>query len=81
MRVLRNGLVTMPETLTEAVAQAGLIVIRRTVNASNLSTAREIPYSEIYRQSTGLIESPVERLQRAADDEARRAQREAHSVR
>jgi hypothetical protein len=38
----------------------------------SLSNARHVPYAETYRLSTGIRETPVERLQRAADDEAAR---------
>lgn len=62
------------KTLTEAQAEAGVIVVYRGVNTAHLSSAREIPYAEIYQQSTGLIETPIERIQRAAEDEARRSE-------
>ena len=62
------------KTLTESQAEAGLIVIYRGANTAHLSSAREIPYVEIYRQSTGLIETPIERIQKAAQDEARRSE-------
>lgn len=58
-------------TLTEASRMSGLLVITRAQNSS-LTTARAIPYSERYSQRTGLMETPVENLQRAAEEEARR---------
>jgi len=59
-------------TLTEAQAAGGVVEIRGVVNAAHVSNAREIPYAEIYRERTSLLETPIQRLQRAADDEARR---------
>ena len=42
------------------------------------TTCRNVPYGEIYRRTTVLIESPVDYLQRAAeDDELRRSERDA----
>jgi len=61
------------KTLTESQAEAVLIVVYRGTNTAHLSSAREVPYVEIYRQSTGLIETPIERIQKAAEDEARRS--------
>lgn len=56
---------SVPKTLTEAInSQPAFVNI---VAASETSTtAREIPYSEIYRESTGIRETPVQRLQRLA---------------
>jgi hypothetical protein len=64
----------MPKTsLTEAQAAGGIVAIYGGLNvAACLSNAREIPYAEIYRERTSLIETPIQRLQRAAEDEARR---------
>ena len=63
------------KTLTEAQAAAGIIEICHGANATYLSNGREVPYAEIYRDRSGLIETPVERLQRAGEDEARRLAR------
>jgi hypothetical protein len=61
------------KTLTEAQAARGLIEIYREQNAASLSAnSREIPYAELYAQRTGLIETPIQRLQQAAEDEAER---------
>jgi hypothetical protein len=61
-------------SLTEAQAAGGIVEIRPRINGAHLSNAREVPYAEIYRDSTGLIETPIERIQRAAEDETRRAE-------
>jgi hypothetical protein len=61
-----------PKTLTEAHAAGGIIEIYQGANATYLSNAREVPYAEIYRDRSGVIETPVQRLQRAGQDEARR---------
>ncbi len=64
---------TSPEaSLTEAQRQSGATVMIERVDAS-LSNARHVPYAESYRLTTGVHETPVERLQRAAEDEAARA--------
>lgn len=59
-------------TLTEAQAASGIIELSRGVNTAHLSNAREVPYAEIYRERTAIMESPIERIQRAAEDEHRR---------
>lgn len=63
-----------PETmsLTEARRLSGASVMIERINAS-YSNTRMVPYAETYRLSTGIVETPVERLQRAAEDEAARA--------
>lgn len=65
---------TKQMTLTEATLKSGVIVMSRGHNAATafLSTARSIPYSELYRQRTATMETPAENLQRAAEDEAKR---------
>lgn len=59
----------MGRTLTEVLAQ-NRIQGRLVVNTAS-SNARTIPYAEEYRASTGQQETPVERLQRIADEDAR----------
>lgn len=62
-------LMGVPKTLTDAInSQPGSIVL---IGADRtVSTVREVPYSEIYRESTGVRETPAQRMQRiAADDE------------
>jgi hypothetical protein len=60
------------KTLTEAQAAGGIIVISSAINAAHLSSARQVPYAEMYRQRTGIIETPIEHIQRAVQDEAKR---------
>jgi hypothetical protein len=62
-------------TLTEALAAGRIVEMCRLENAAHLSNARQIPYAEIYRERSGLIETPIERIQRAAEDEAKRAEK------
>jgi hypothetical protein len=67
----------LPKTLTEAQAAGGIIVISGAINAAHLSNSRQVPYAEMYRERTGVIETPIEHIQRAAEDEAKRQDREA----
>lgn len=60
----------LADTLTEAQARAGLIVVTRG-SATYLSNARSVPYVDTYRQSSAVIETPAERMQRAAAHEAK----------
>lgn len=66
-----------PMTLTDATRRNGLLVMTHGVNSAHLSSSRSIPYSEIYSLQTGMMETPAERLQRAAEDEAKRETRAA----
>jgi hypothetical protein len=67
------GRLTSTDTLslTEARRRSGAAVMIERIDASYSST-RTVPYAETYRLSTGVRETPVERLQRAAEDEAAR---------
>lgn len=60
------------DTLTEANARNPLQVSVITRDPT-MSSARVIPYAEIYRQSSGLMPNPIDRLQQAAEDTERRA--------
>lgn len=63
----------LPKTLTEAQAKAGYLLLYSAVNASNYSTARTIPYAEVYRERTSAgIETPEEHIQRAGEDQQKR---------
>jgi hypothetical protein len=57
-------------TLTDAVAQSGIIVLRGLLNAT--STHRIVPYVDKYRAATGILQTPAEHVQEAARDEERR---------
>jgi hypothetical protein len=60
-------LVPVPSTLTEALnSQPACVKIIGLDQTS--TTVREVPYTEIYRESTGVRETPAQRLQRIADD-------------
>lgn len=61
-------LVHVPRTLTEAInSHPARIEI---VGAHETSTTvRQVPYAEIYWASTGIRETPAQRLQRAADED------------
>lgn len=60
------------ELLTEAARQSGIVVVVKHVGGSTSATTRRIPYVERYSQFSGLCETPIERLQQAARDEAER---------
>jgi hypothetical protein len=62
-------------SLTEANRRNGVIVVVESASGSSMSNARRIPYVEQYRQSNAVVETPAQRIQRAADEEAARAQR------
>jgi hypothetical protein len=58
--------VLMPKTLTDAInSQPASVEVVGMAQTS--TTVREVPYAEIYRESTGIRETPVQRLQRVAD--------------
>lgn len=52
-------------TLTEARTASRIVL----VTPKCVTTCRNIPYEEVYRGATVLIESPADHLQRAAEDE------------
>ena len=60
-------------TLTEALAKSGVVFVSQGVNGTE-STARTVPYTEYYSEQTAQIETPVEHIQRAAEDEQRRVE-------
>lgn len=65
-----------PQTVTEAQLQSQYAVVFIGIDANSSSTARVVPYAELYRSRTGLMETPVEHLQEAAkDEEARKSGR------
>jgi hypothetical protein len=66
---------TLPDTLTEALNRNGVRYVLFGRNASAMSV-RTIPYAERYRGSTVVLsESPIEHIQQAARDEAKRSKR------
>lgn len=60
-----------PESLTEVQRRSGVQVFA--AGFRTLSSARSVPYAERYMFLTGVYETPIEHLQRAAEDEAARA--------
>ena len=64
----------LPATLTEARRQQKLMVILKGIGAT-YSNTRHVPYADRYRAYTGVLETPVQHIQRAARDEKERAQR------
>lgn len=59
-------------TVTEALAKGSFLIAG--VPALNMSTARIVPYAELYQARTAVMETPVEHLQQAAEDEKHREQ-------
>jgi len=66
---------SIPENLTEAQARRGYCVVV-VGSYSTQSNSRVIPYAEIYRGRTSMMETPAEHLQRAAEEENRRTIRQ-----
>ena len=62
---------TLPTTVTEA-SRSRFVLFPLLENTTS-SNSRSVPYAERYRDMTAVTETPVERIQRAAEDEARRA--------
>lgn len=60
----------VPQTVTEAIANGSFFGLG--VAAENMSSARTVPYAEIYHARTAVMATPVEHLQQAAEDEKRR---------
>jgi hypothetical protein len=59
----------MPKTITEAINSQPASV--RVVGLAQTSTnVRDVPYSEIYRESTRIRETPAQRLQRVVEDDS-----------
>lgn len=65
----------LPPTLTDAARQPGLFILSPA--DPTCCSAREVPYSEIYRDANSVIESPAEHIQRAATDHERRHRKSA----
>lgn len=62
-------LMSVPKTLTEAINAQPVAVVFVGLDQTS-TTVREMPYAEIYRESTGVRETPAQRLQRIAYDDA-----------
>jgi hypothetical protein len=63
-----------PVNLTEAQMAQGYTIILRGAYPTE-SNSRTIPYIDIYQGRSGLMETPVENLQRAAEEEQMRAKK------
>ncbi len=61
----------LPKLLVDAQRANPTVVV---VTSLTLTNARAVPYFERYRASTGLWETPIEHLQRVADEDAREPQ-------
>jgi hypothetical protein len=57
----------LPRLLIEAQAQSGVSVIHTSPERTD-TNARTVPYVERYAGSTGLFQTPAQRLQEAAQD-------------
>lgn len=55
---------TVPRTLVEAANAQPAVFIIEAQGGTAASTVRRIPYTEIYRESTILRETPAQRIQR-----------------
>lgn len=62
----------LPLTLTEAKHSSGVIIILGESDKT-FSNVREIPYGDRYRSYNGVMETPIEHIQKAAQDEEERA--------
>jgi hypothetical protein len=60
-------------TLTETARKSGVTFTVEDGMGSSSSNSRRIPYVEWYGQMSGLYETPIQHLQRAADDEVGRS--------
>ena len=67
---------SIPMTLTEAQTRAGYSVFV-VGSYRTQSTSRFIPYAEIYRGRSGMMETPAQHLQKAVEEEKRRDGQEA----
>lgn len=69
----------IPKTLTEAQQRSGFsVVIVGTYQTQ--SNSRFVPYAEIYRGRSSLMETPVEHLQKAAEEDKDQTALNSHST-
>jgi len=62
---------SIPKTFTEAQERSGFSVVI-IGSYRNQSNSRFVPYAEVYRGRTSLIETPAEHLQKAAQEDEQR---------
>jgi hypothetical protein len=65
------GTTKLPTTLTEAQIQSGVVYVLSS-HESSYSSARVITYAERYRAFNGILETPIQHIQKAAEDESKR---------
>jgi hypothetical protein len=61
----------IPKTLTEAQERSGFSVVI-IGSYRTQSNSRFVPYAEVYRGRTSLMETPAQHLQKAAQEDERR---------
>jgi hypothetical protein len=59
-------------SLTIAARLSGAPLRLEFLGGAAVTNVRRVPYSELYQKQSGLYETPIERIQRAAEDEAAR---------
>lgn len=68
---------SIPKTFTAAQELSGFSVEIMSSHSSQ-SNSRFVPYAEIYRGRTSLMETPAEHLQKAAQEDEQRIKPEPH---
>lgn len=58
----------IPRSLTEAQARSGYSVVV-VGSYRTQSNSRVVPYAEVYRGRTSIMETPIQHLQKAAQEE------------
>ena len=66
-----SRLSSTPKTFTEAQERSGFSVVTMGGYRTQ-SNSRFVPYAEVYRGRTSLMETPAEHLQKAAQEDERR---------
>ena len=59
-------------SVTEASTLNNLLLGELGLSSIYPNSSRSIPYAEVYNLRTGIMETPAEHIQRAAEDEAKR---------
>ncbi len=59
---------SIPKTLTEAQERSGFSVVIKGSYRTQ-SNSRFVPYAEVYRGRTSLMETPAQHLQKAAQED------------
>ena len=61
----------LPNNLTDAASQGGYVVLSLGQDSTR-SSARHVPYAEYYRDHTGQMTTPVQMIQKVAQEESER---------